>query len=191
MSFLDLVIKTRSCRRFDQKPLPEGFLETLVKIAAVCPSGKNQQPLKYITIDDQDFMKKLYPSLRWAGALTDWDGPEEHERPTGYVAFVLDRNISKSAGQDVGIVAQTMQLAAMEQGIASCMIGAYIKPEVTDVLSLDDSKEIMLILALGYPAEERVLVDVEDEGITAYYRDEKGVHYIPKRTPETLLLRHI
>jgi len=191
MSFIDLVVKTRSCRRFEQKSLPEGFLEYLVKTAGVCPSAANQQPLKYITIDNSDFMKDLYSHLRWAGALKDWDGPVEGERPMGYVAIILDKDISSSAGLDIGIAAQTMQLASMDQGVASCMIGAFNKKEVTALLSLDESKEIMLILALGYPMEERVLVDVKGDGVTAYYRDNKGVHYIPKRSPDTLLIKHI
>ena len=189
MDFSELVLKTRSCRRFDQKPLPEGFLDSLVEIARVCPSGKNLQPLKYITISDKAFMEELYPHLRWAGALKEWDGPDEGERPTAYVAIVLDKKVGSSAGQDVGITAQTLQLAAMEQGVGSCMIGAFIKPEVTRVLGLDDSQEIQLILALGYPGEERVIVDAGES--VNYYRDEKGVHYIPKRKVSDLLIRHI
>lgn len=191
MSFIDLVVKTRSCRRFEQKPLPQGFLDYLIKAAGVCPSTRNAQPLKYITIDNRDFMKELYPHLRWAGSLKDWDGPSPDERPVAYVAVILDKNISTSPGHDVGIVAQTMQLASMDKGIASCMIGAFPKNEVREVLSLDEAQEILLILALGYPKEERVLVDVKEDGVTAYYRDEKGVHYIPKRTPESLLIKHI
>lgn len=191
MSFFELVQKTRTCRRFDQESLPEGFLESLIDLARVCPSGKNLQPLKYITIDNESFKAELFPHLRWAGALKEWDGPAEGERPTAYVALVLDKNIGSSAGQDVGIVAQTMQLAAMDKGIGSCMIGAFIKPEVTRVLGLDDSQEIQLILALGYPGEERVLVDADDKTGVTYYRDDKGVHYIPKRSSSELLLRHI
>jgi len=191
MSFIELVEKTRSCRRFEQKELPENFLEYLVEIARVCPSGRNQQPLKYITINDKDFMKSLYPHLRWAGSLKDWDGPVESERPTAYIALVLDKTLSTSAGQDVGIVAQTMQLAAMDQGIGSCMIGAYIKDEVTKTLELNEKQEIQLILALGYPKEKRVIVDVEDESKVSYYRDEDQVHYIPKRKTETLILKKI
>ncbi|MDC7241849.1 MAG: nitroreductase family protein [Spirochaetales bacterium] len=191
MSFFELVQKTRTCRRFDQESLPEGFLASLIDLARVCPSGKNLQPLKYITIDNESFKAELFPHLRWAGALKEWDGPAEGERPTAYVALVLDKNIGSSAGQDVGIVAQTMQLAAMDKGIGSCMIGAFIKPEVTRVLGLDDSQEIQLILALGYPGEERVLVDADDKTGVTYYRDDKGVHYIPKRSSSELLLRHI
>lgn len=190
MSFMDLVIKTRSCRRFEQKSLPEDFLMYLVKAASVCPSARNQQPLKYITIQNSQFLEKLFPELKWAGALKDWDGPADGERPTGYIAIVLDKNISSSAGHDVGIVAQTMQLASMDKGIAACMVGAFNKKNVTELLTLDDTKEILLLLAVGYPKEERILVDVKDN-ITAYYRDENGIHYIPKRSPDSLLIKHI
>jgi len=191
MSFIDLVKSTRSCRRFEQKALPEGFLEYLIEIARICPSGMNMQPLKFITIDDKAFMDRLYPHLRWAGSLKDWDGPEPGERPTGYIAFVLDKTILSSAGQDTGIMAQTMQLAAMEKGIGSCMIGAYIKSEVEKTLELNDQQEIQLILALGYPKEVRVIVDVKKDEKPTYYRDADQVHYIPKRKTDDLIMRKI
>jgi len=191
MSFIELVQKTRSCRRFEQKQLPENFLEYLVEIARVCPSGRNLQPLKYMTINDKELMEGLYPHLRWAGSLKDWDGPVESERPTAYVALILDKTLSTSAGQDTGITAQTMQLAAMDQGIGSCMIGAFIKDEVHSTLGLDETQDVQLILALGYPKEKRVIVDVEDESKVSYYRDADQTHYVPKRKLESLILKKI
>ena len=190
MNFKKLVEETRTCRRFQQDPLPEGFLDNLLEIARVCPSGKNLQPLKFIVIEEQESRNKLFPHLRWAGALKDWDGPEEGERPTGYIALVLDKDISKSAGQDTGIVAQTMQLAAASTGIGCCMIGAFIKDKASEALDLEDSQDLQLILALGYPAEKRVICDVE-KGNTHYYRDDEQVHYIPKRKVEDLLIKRI
>ncbi|MDA3957787.1 nitroreductase family protein [Oceanispirochaeta sp.] len=187
----ELVEKTRSCRRFEQKELPEEFMKSLVETARVCPSARNKQPLKYITIENHDFRNLLFPHLNWAGSLKNWDGPIEGERPTGYVVLILDKRISSSAGLDTGIVAQTMQLVAMEKGIGSCMLGAFIKENVAKLLELGDELEIQLILALGYPLEKRVIVDVKDESDVSYFRDDNQVHYIPKRSLESLLLRKI
>ena len=188
MDFMKLVEETRTCRRFRQDDLPEGFLDSLVEMARICPSGKNLQPLKYIIIESEESKKKLFPHLRWAGALQDWDGPEEGERPTGYIALVLDRNISQSAGQDTGIVAQTMQLAASSQGLGSCMIGAFIKDKASEALELDESQDLQLILALGYPSEKRVICDMKGED-THYFRDSEQVHYVPKRRVKDLLIK--
>ncbi len=188
MDFKKLVEETRTCRRFGQDVLPEDFLDNLLEIARVCPSGKNLQPLKYITVESEEAKKRLFPHLRWAGALKDWDGPEEGERPTAYMALVLDTKISKSAGQDTGIIAQTMQLAAASQGIGSCMIGAFIKDKASEALELEEGQDLQLILAMGYPAEKRVICDMKGDD-THYYRDREQVHYVPKRSVKDLLIK--
>jgi len=43
------------------------------------------------------------------------------------------------------------------------------------------------VIALGKPAETVQLVEAVD-GKTTYYRDENGVHYVPKRPLEDILL---
>jgi len=189
MDFFKLVSETRSCRRFQQKPLPDGFLESLVDLARRCPSAGNAQPLKYMTIAGEQMKKDLYPHLRWAGALKDWDGPVEEERPAGYFVMVLDKSISENGDWDIGIVAQTVQLAAMELGIGSCMIGAFIKEPVAALMDLPQNMEAKLIIALGYPAEKREIVDLKDS--SHYYRDADGVHYVPKRTKEELYIKSL
>lgn len=188
MDFYKLVEEARSCRRFEDKALPEDFMGGLVRTARVCPSTRNAQPLKYITIEDRALCDGIFPHLRWAGALKDWDGPEEGERPAGYFVILLDRSLAKSAGQDTGIIAQTLQLYAASRGVGCCMLGAIVRDRIAEILGLDESYEIQLILALGYPVEKRCLCDVE-EGNVNYFRDEEGVHHVPKRRVEDLLIR--
>ena len=79
-------------------------------------------------------------------------------------------------------MAQTMLLAAVEQGLGGCMIGNFQAGEVMEVLGLPEEIRPLLIVAFGKPAEEIHLVDVPEDGNTNYYRDETDVHYVPKRT---------
>jgi hypothetical protein len=44
------------------------------------------------------------------------------------------------------------------------------------------------VLAFGYPAEEVVLEPVGPDGNTTYWRDESGVHHVPKRSLEEVLI---
>jgi nitroreductase len=90
---------------------------------------------------------------------------------------------------DTGIAAQTIMLAAAEQGIAGCMIGSILKDTLTRVLSLPETYEILLVLALGYPAESVVLEPLGEDGDTRYRRDADGVHHVPKRSLQDILLR--
>ena len=45
----------------------------------------------------------------------------------------------------------------------------------------------MLLLGLGVPDEQVVLVDAK-AGAVQYYRDENNVHYVPKRPLEELII---
>ena len=46
----------------------------------------------------------------------------------------------------------------------------------------------VLVVALGEPDETVVLEDLPADGRTAYYRDENGVHHVPKRTLDALII---
>lgn len=72
-------------------------------------------------------------------------------------------------------------------GLGCCMIGAFNAAEIKKVLNLDKRYAPQLLIAVGKPAEEIVLVDAVD-GDVGYYRDANNVHYVPKRKLEDLIL---
>ena len=45
-----------------------------------------------------------------------------------------------------------------------------------------------MLLALGKPKETVVLEPLGPDGDTRYHRDEQGVHYVPKRSLEEIIL---
>jgi len=90
---------------------------------------------------------------------------------------------------DEGIAAQTILLGAAEQGFGGCMIGSINRSRLADVLRLDEERySIGLVLALGKPKEQVVVVPIGEDGSTAYYRDENQVHYVPKRSLEDIIV---
>ena len=80
-----------------------------------------------------------------------------------------------------------MLLAAVEKGLGGCMIGNFNAGSVHDVLRLDENIKPLLIVAFGKPDEEIILTDAAD-GKTAYYRDEKDRHYVPKRSVNDMII---
>ena len=61
---------------------------------------------------------------------------------------------------------------------------------LADALNIDQERyHIDLVLALGKPAETVKIVDVPESGNTVYYRDAQGVHYVPKRSLEDLIVK--
>jgi len=186
----DLVAKCRSYRRFfEEVSIPYDQLEDMVDTARITASTANSQLLKYKIICEKDDCRKVFPHLAWAGALKDWDGPGEGERPSAYILILADLTIAARRQWDEGIAAQTILLRAVEKGYGGCMIGSVKRTELLHALGLDPERyQIGLALALGKPKEKIMLVDAPKDGPTTYYRDENQVHYVPKRSLEDILL---
>jgi nitroreductase len=190
MTIRDLVLGTRSYRRFHQEVAIEPeTLRELVDLARCSASAANIQPLKYILCCDSGTNAQIFPHTRWAGYLKDWGGPAEGERPSAYVVILGDTDLRKDFGCDHGIAAQSIMLGATERGLGGCMIGSIDRDKLRAVLDIPERYEILLILALGKPAETVVLEDVGPDSDIKYYRDEDDVHHVPKRTLDELILR--
>ena len=188
MMFSQLVKSARTYRRFVQAdPIPRQALIDLVDLARLVPSGGNQQPLRYRVVSEPAECASVFKHLRWAAALKEWGGPAEGERPTGYI--VICTAAGKPAATDVGIAAQTLQLAATDKGYAACMLGSIDRPQIHALLKLPADIEIQLILALGRPGEAVTLEDPTPAGETRpYWRTPDGVHHVHKRKLDDVLL---
>jgi len=189
-NFGDLVLKTRSYRRFDESfAIERATLEHLMGLARCTASAGNRQPLKYILSADPVTNDRIFPCLAWAGYLKDWAGPGPGEQPTAYIVILVDKRIGENIWCDDGIVAQTILLAAVEMGLGGCMIGAIKKDNLREELDVPDHFKIQLVLALGKPAEKVVIEDLEPGGDIKYWRDENDIHHVPKRTLEELIVK--
>ncbi len=185
----ELVKKNRSCRRFyeDHAVEPE-TLKELVNLARMSASGANLQPLKYILSCDSQKNAEIFSCLAWAGYLKDWAGPEAGERPAAYIVVLGDTSISESAGCDHGIAAQTILLGAREKGLAGCMLASIDRNALRDSLNIPAHFKILLVLAIGKPKEQVVLETVGADNSIRYWRDNEGVHYVPKRKLEDIIV---
>jgi nitroreductase len=189
MVIKELVRLNRSYRRFYQNvPIEHETLTELVDLARLSASSSNRQPLKYILSWTPESNAAVFPHLRWAGYLKDWDGPAEGERPSAYIIILGDRNLSKNFGCDHGIAAQSILLGAAEAGFGGCILGAIQRSELHEILTIPAEYEILLVLALGKPRETVVLETVGPDGDIKYWRDEDDVHHVPKRSLDEIIL---
>ncbi len=185
----DLIHKNRSYRRFHQDtPIALKTLQALVNLARLSASGANLQPLKYVLSCAPQVNADIFPHTRWAGYLQEWKGPAEGERPAAYIIILGDTEISPSFGCDHGIAAQSIMLGAAERDLGGCMLGALDRDGLRQALDIPERYEILLALALGKPKEEVELEEVGPDGDITYYRDEDGVHHVPKRPLDDLIL---
>lgn len=187
----ELVRKSRSFRSFDHtRKISEELLVSYIETLRFTPSSINLQALKYCLITSKEDTGFVRSQVRFAGLLENYNGPDEDNSPSAYVVICQDTEIHSSETvflRDVGVVAQTFALRAIEDGIGCCMIGSFNKEKVAEYLNLKDSIKPNLILALGYPNEKIILEDAKDS--VAYYRDENNIHHVPKRTVKELIIK--
>jgi nitroreductase len=185
----DLIMQNRSCRRFYQDvAIERETLRELVDLAKYSASATNRQPLKYILSCEPEKNAVIFRCLGFAGLLRDWPGPIEGERPSAYIIILLDTEISKSAGCDHGIAAQSILLGAREKGLGGCMHGSVKREELSNAFGIPPRYEIILVLSLGKPKEKVVLETVGIDGNTNYWRDAESVHHVPKRRLDDIII---
>ncbi|MBQ8416018.1 MAG: nitroreductase family protein [Clostridia bacterium] len=188
----DLLISSRSYRSFDESvKIPYETLCDWIDHTRYCPSSINLQMLKFCIVTEEAVCDALLSCTRWAGKLKDIHLPPKGNAPVAYIVICSDDAVianAESFQKDVGIVAQTVMLAAAESGFGGCMIGSFSKDKIAALLSLSDHLTPQLVLALGKPNEEVRITEADADGSVTYYR-ENGIHYVQKRPLEDLIIQ--
>jgi len=187
----ELLIKTRSHRTFDSTEIDIETLESLINAAHLGGSARNSQTLRYILVSSQSLCQKIFPHTAWAGAIP-WS-PTLEEGPKAYILISnFKENLLSpiTLGIDIGIACQNILLKATELGFGGCLIGAFNKLDVSKTLDLDmDTYNPQILVALGNPTD-KVILTKGNIGNLKYHRDvEENIHYVPKLSLETLILK--
>ena len=185
----DLVIKNRSYRRFYQdEKIDRKTLEELVDLARMSASASNNQPLKYILVCDAEKNALVFPNIAWAGALKDWGGPVEGERPAAYIAVLGDKEVAGNFVVDHGIAGQSILLGAVEKGLGGCMLMAIKREPLIEVLNIPEHCSLLMLIALGKPKEKVVIDECASPSDTKYWRDDEQTHHVPKRRLQDIII---
>lgn len=188
MKIRELIEKNRTYRRFYQEV--EVSMETLrglIDLARLSSTGGNLQSLKFLLSQTPETNERIFKTLKWAGYLKDWNGPEEGEKPSAYVVVLHDQKISKGFFWDHGIAVQSILLGATEQGLGGCQFDAINRVSLAQELCLPDHLEIVTVIALGKPKEVVVIEKLDESGDVKYWRDQQGIHHVPKRSLDDLI----
>lgn len=191
MKLKELITSARTCRRFKgEKHLSSETLAELVDHARLSASARNMQVIRFITVADRENCEHLNSLVVMGGALTPEQRATDRQHPGGFIVIAGPDKMDDFAMMDVGIAAQSINLAACEAGLACCMIGAVKKEEAAALLGLPEGMQVRLVLALGEADEKRRIVERRSDGKLTYYRDENDEHCVPKITlDEAILLK--
>ena len=153
MSFLELTKKRHSVRKFEDRPVEREKLLQVLEAARNAPSACNIQPWHFIVLTEEKIKSKVaetYPR--------DW-----FKKAPVVIVACGDHSVSwkRADGKDhcdvdLGIVIEHMALAAADLGLGTCWVCAFDAKRCHEILELPDNLEVIALLPLGYPDEERI-----------------------------------
>ncbi len=195
MNVYEAATTRRSIRRFLDKPVPDAALERCVDAARLAPSGRNDQVCEYIAINDSTILPGVYEHIGGSIKLPpEKGGPRPANTPHAYIIVLINKDWGKNANRrrvtyyDVGLAAENIILVAWDQGLGACPVLMYDESSLKPILDIPESRDIALVIALGYPEEHPVADAATDK--TAIWVDENLVRHVPKRQLGDVLYRN-
>ena len=152
MEFSELIKRRYSVRAYKPDPVPDGSLQQVLEAARLAPTAANRQPFQLIVIHTagrEAELKRIYkkdwfvqPPLIICACGVPARGWTRREDGKNYTDV------------DVAIVMDHLILAAADQGLGTCWIGAFDPQAAREVLGLPDDVEPIAFTPLGYPADQ-------------------------------------
>jgi iodotyrosine deiodinase len=181
--FLELMRRRRTVREFSPEPVPMEIIENAIRTAGTGPSGANQQPWRYVVVQDPEIKRKIREaaeaeekesyehrmSQEWLDALeplgTDWHKPHLTEAPYIIICFRLDYGLETDEegnevrvkhyypGESMGISVGMLITALHNAGLATLTHTPSPMKFLNEVLDRPRNERPFVVLPVGYPAE--------------------------------------
>jgi nitroreductase len=153
MEVMDAIRQRRSVRAYAPDPIPDEKLKVVLEAAHLAPTACNYQPFKLVIVTDDATRRALVPAC--AGQAFVAEAPaiivgcafeeQAYQRQAGsYSSFAID----------LSIVFDHITLAAVDQGLATCWIGAFDEQAVRDVVGVPQDVRVVALTPLGVPADD-------------------------------------
>ena len=153
MEFNDLIRKRKSIRKYDtSKPVSDALVTKLLDAARLAPSACNLQPWHFIVVRDNNVKEKL---------------KEAYGREWFYTAPVIivgcvdtsvswKRSFDKADYSQVDLIIafEHLLLAAANEGLGTCWVGAFNPVVAKKVLGVPENVNIVAMTPVGFPAED-------------------------------------
>lgn len=159
MEFHEVVKTRRSVRKYSPRPIEEAVLSRILDAARIAPSGSNRQPWKFIVVKDHAIREKLVGACNNQKFLA--------EAPAVVVACSLKITSNRGGymGEhsvliDVSIAFDHLILAARNEGLGTCWIGAFENTAVKEILHVPEEAQVVAITPLGYPEDDNAFQSV-------------------------------
>ncbi len=174
------MLSRTSIRSFKDEPVTEAQLEKLLKAGMSAPTAGNMQPWEFVVVTRPDLLKKIRLLAKEvkAGELgleEARDTPKllkgaEKDGAAAFIVVMANMDIYKDKQHftkfwvaDTSIATQNILLAAHSMGLGAVWLSIYPSPareqKLRDYLNIPENKNILCLIALGYPKYEKAAKD--------------------------------
>ena len=164
MEFIDVLLKRRSTRKFNDTKITKTELDQILKAGLLAPSSRNRKPVNFLVVERKETLREL--------AKAKDHGAELLANADKAIVVIADTMVSDTWCEDSSIALTYLHLAATNLGIGSCWVqihmrkkdGVYAEEIVRDIVKIDDHYRIAGILALGHSndiPEPHTLEDID------------------------------
>ncbi len=152
MDFWDVLNKRYSVRQYLEKPVEPDKLARVLEAARVAPSGSNRQPWKLVVVRDELLRRQMVE------ACCDQKFIGQAPVVIAGVGTMPQRIMHCDVPGDpvdVAIAMEHVALAAANEGLGTCWIGAFHQDKVRAVLGIPATCKVIEVMVLGYPADRQ------------------------------------
>jgi nitroreductase len=153
METIKTIMTRRSIRKFENIPVTDAQIKTLLEAAMNAPSAGDGRPWHFTVTTDRAKLDALADSVDEGNAM--------FKQAQAAILICLDESLEKFKGfgpQDCSCAAQNLQLAAHDMGLGTVWIAVIGIPPRTagcrKVLGVPDSLVPFALFPLGVPGEQ-------------------------------------
>ncbi|MDD4362819.1 MAG: nitroreductase family protein [Atribacterota bacterium] len=170
-----LIKKRRSIRVFQKRKVEKEKINQIMQAALMSPSSKNNNPWKFMIIDDQIALQKISQAKK-AGSQFLANSPLA-------IVVLADPERSDVWIEDCSIASTFIILAAQNLELGSCWVqirkrehadGSNAEEYIKELLDIPNHLQVPCVIAIGYPAEEKADKQVAQEKIKDVYYNKYG-----------------
>ena len=161
MNVFDAITMRRSVRSYQSRPIPDEVIRRMRRVLRIAPSACNIQPWRFILVFDKDQRTRLAEAAK--GQMWMADAPVivvgcglpgiAYKKMGGY---------DNSIDIDLAIALDHLSLAAVEEGLGTCWIGAFKEEEVKTILNIPNNVKVVGMMPVGYPATANLIRPIDE-----------------------------
>jgi len=157
--FNEIVRARRSIRNYEDRVIPDEILNKILDTVKWTPSWANTQCWEIIVVKDaglkiglQGAMEKTNPAWKSLGGAPVVLAVCGKLGGAGYYKGSVSTKFGDWFLFDLGLMAQTLCLAAQDEGLGTVITGLFDQDKAKEVLKVPAGYELVSLIPIGYPA---------------------------------------